>query len=59
MLAMKSRMSAHSPGTDRPVDAVEDRPGADDLCGEAWLDTLFDPTQHDDADGGVVPRTMP
>jgi hypothetical protein len=45
MTAMKRHMGGHPRSTDRSIDAFEGRPGADDLCGEAWLDTLFDRTQ--------------
>jgi hypothetical protein len=34
-----------SRSTDRSVDAFKRRPGADDACGEALFDTLFDRTR--------------
>jgi len=34
-----------SRSTDRSIAAFEGRPCADDVCGEALLDTLFDRTQ--------------
>ena len=39
-----SRGPTASRSTDCSIDAFEDRPGADEACGEALLDTLFDRT---------------
>jgi hypothetical protein len=54
---MKRQMVAHPRSTDRSIDAFEGRPCADDACGEALLDTLFDRTQAIDhaADQERVP----
>jgi hypothetical protein len=41
-------MGARPRSTDRSIDAFEGRPGADDLCGEALFDTLFDRAQATD-----------
>jgi len=42
MSVTKRHMGTHPRSTDRSIDAFEGRPRADDLCGEAWLETLFD-----------------
>jgi hypothetical protein len=63
MKAMKQHMGARPRWTDRSIDAFEGRPGADDLCGEALFDTLFDrapATDHAaDQDSGGLFATHP
>jgi hypothetical protein len=59
MKAMKPHMGAHPSSTNRSIDTAEGRPGVHDLCGEAWLDTLFDATHLGTTDRIVARRTMP
>ena len=63
MKAMKRHTGARPRSTDRSIDAFEGRPGADDLCGEALFDTLFDrapATDHAaDQDSGGLFATHP
>ena len=42
---MKLKRGAHPRSTDRSIDEFESRPCADDVCGEALFDTLFDRAQ--------------
>jgi len=54
---MKRQMAAHPRSTARSSNDCEGRPCADDVCGEALLDTLPDRTQAIDhaADQERVP----
>ena len=45
MKAMQRHMGARPRSTDRSIDAFEGQPRANDPCGEALFDTLFDRAQ--------------